>query len=319
MSQSIYSETASENGHFIVSLKFFKFITEEDVNKEQREVEIIRTVTFVDFEGFNSSLTDTLLHNRPVSNTSDPKNFSLISFKNLIESIATPDLTKYSEVNSILASLVTDLLRIQNSNFFFFGFINQNESSALESTVTLEIMNKLKNLRVDDFFEAVQEMNLDYSNIDNKYSKEEFHLIETIVFKFIYVKFSELLHYLEKSYIRKIKGNSNIEGDFYVKIKDLEQSEKFNYLVDHMTKINYNFEANIQVKNIFDSIINFFTNRSKWKNLYKAKDEILKLTANFKEIDMGRKDSKVMTQHSQSVVNETDELKVNILFIFSLY
>lgn len=185
VSQSINGETSSERGHFVISLKFFKFMTEDDLNQEQREVEIIRTVNFVDFEGFETTLIETLLSNQPVSVNSDAKNFSLISLKNLIESIATLDLTKYSEVNSSLASLVTELLRVQNTNFLFFGFINQNESSVLESTVTLEIMNKFKNLHVDYFFDVVQEMNLDYSNIDNKYSKEEFHLIEMIVKYFL--------------------------------------------------------------------------------------------------------------------------------------
>lgn len=284
VNQSVNSDIAWERGHFVVSLKFFKFMTEDDFNQEQREVEIIRTVNFVDFEGFDTNLIETLLSNSPVSVNSDAKNFSLISLKNLIESISTLDLTKYSEVNSSLASLITEILRVQNTNFLFFGFINQNDSSILESTVTLEIMNKFKSLHIDYFFDVVQEMNLDYSNIDNKYSKEEFHLIEMI--------FSELLHYLDKSFIRKSKVGSLLDDEFCLKIKDMEQSEKFNHLIEYMNKLNYNFEANGQVKSIFDSIINFFTNRSKWKNLYKAKDDILKLTSNFKEIEFSRKESR---------------------------
>jgi hypothetical protein len=37
ISQSICSENInSDNGHLIISLKFFKFVTEDDVNSEQR-------------------------------------------------------------------------------------------------------------------------------------------------------------------------------------------------------------------------------------------------------------------------------------------
>lgn len=124
-----------------------------------------------------------------------------------------------------------------------------------------------------------------------------------------------MLHYLEKSFIRRQKVSSDLDGNFYVKIKDMQQSEKFQFLVEYMSKLNYNFETNSQVKNIFDSIINFFTNRSKWKNLYKAKDDILKLTSNFKEIEFSRKESRHVVCISQTSVNETDELKVNIVFI----
>jgi hypothetical protein len=171
----------NEEGHFFISLKFFKFMTENDVSQEQREVEIIRTITFIDFDNFNHKLTESLINNQNISPIRDAKNYSLISLKNLIEAIISLDLTKFSEVNSTLASLVTEILKIQNSIFYFFGFINQNEDSVLESTVTLEIMNKLKNLHTDYFFDIVQEMELNYSNIENKYSKEEFHLIEMIV------------------------------------------------------------------------------------------------------------------------------------------
>jgi hypothetical protein len=36
VSQSINSEICSDNGHMIISLKFFKFVTEDDFNQEQR-------------------------------------------------------------------------------------------------------------------------------------------------------------------------------------------------------------------------------------------------------------------------------------------
>lgn len=173
-----------DNGHLIISLKFFKFVTEADVYKEQREVEIIRTVSFIDIEGFNSSFTQMILKNQTVTLSNDPKNYTIFNFKNLIESIASQDLEKYSEVNSILASLITEIMRIQNTTFFFFGFIDQNDSSILESTVTLEIMNKFKNINTDYFFDVVQDMNIDIANEDNNL-KEEYHIIDNIVSKIV--------------------------------------------------------------------------------------------------------------------------------------
>jgi hypothetical protein len=182
VSHSTHSDIANENGHLIISLKFFKFVTDADMNKEQREVEIIRTVSFIDIEGFNSTFTDVLLKNQTVSINNSPKNYSLINFKNLIESISAVDLEKYSEINSILCTLITEILRVQNSSIFMFGFIDQNDNSIFESTVTLEIMNKFKNLNSDYFFDVVQEMNIDISNMnDNKYLKDEYHVTESIV------------------------------------------------------------------------------------------------------------------------------------------
>ncbi len=122
--------------------------------------------------------TDILL-NKKINN--DNKHYSLLNFKNLIESISSVNLDKFSEVNSILVSVLTEILKIPNSNFFMFGFIDQNEKSILESTITLEIMNKFKSLNVEYFFDVVQEVNLENSNLGIKYSKDEFHIIETIV------------------------------------------------------------------------------------------------------------------------------------------
>ena len=180
VSQSVDSELQQENGNFIITLKFFKFLTSDDINNDKREVEIIRTVNFVDFEGFNSKLTDCMLNDKQVTQAYNAKNFSILSLKNLIESIVTLDLTKYSEVNSVLASLITSIFKIPNTSCCLFGFINQNENSILESTITLEIMNKFKLLNIDYFFDVLHEMELDYS-IDNKYPKEEFHEIQSIV------------------------------------------------------------------------------------------------------------------------------------------
>jgi hypothetical protein len=62
-----------------------------------------------------------------------------------------------------------------------FGFLEQNSGSLLQSSVTLDTMNKFKQMNVDYFFGIVSEMNIDNSEIQVKYSKNEFHVIETIV------------------------------------------------------------------------------------------------------------------------------------------
>jgi len=48
--------------------------------------------------------------------------------------------------------------------------------------------------------------------------------------------------------------------------------------------MNFDFEYGIslKIKKIFDDVFSFFTNRSKWNNLYKARDEIIKLNSNTK-------------------------------------
>jgi hypothetical protein len=309
-SNSIFSESAGmDSGHFIISLKFFKYVTEADIYKEQREAEIIRTISFIDSEGFNSSFTKILMENQSPSVSSNPKQYTLLNFKNLVEAIHSQDLVKYSEVNSVFCSLVTDILRIQNSSLFFFGFIDQNEPSILESTVTLEIMNKFKNLNPDAFFEILQELNLDISNMnENNNLKEEFHTIENI--------FSELIYYLEKYFCSQKKPNI-FTKEFYLSIRDLGQGEKYTFLKNYLQKKSFSLDAHPMLKSIFESVSAFLSNRSKWRSLFRARDEIIKLNMNYKETDSFREYKNVeynkynITSREPSV-NETDELKVNL-------
>jgi hypothetical protein len=308
-SNSIFSESVGmESGHFIISLKFFKFVTEADINKEQREVEIIRTVSFIDTEGFNSSFTNILMENQSPSIATNAKQYTLLNFKNLIEAIHSQDLEKYSDVNSVYCSLITEILRIQNSTLFFFGFIDQNEPSILESTVTLEIMNKFKNLNSDDFFEILQDLNLDISNMnENNNLKEEFHTIENI--------FSEIIYYLEKYFYSQKKPNI-FTKEFYLSIKDLSQADKYSFLKNYLQKKNFSLDSQPMLKGIFESVTAFLSNRSKWRSLFRARDEIIKMNMNYKETDSFREFKNVeynkyyLTSKEPSV-NETDELKVS--------
>jgi hypothetical protein len=173
------SDFGYENGHLIISLKFFKFVSDDDINKEQREVEIIRTISFIDIEGFNSSFTDILVNKKTASIKNDAKNFTLVKLKNLFEALSSADLDKYSEINSTFCNILLETLRIQNSFVFMFAFINQNESTLSESTVTLELMNKFKEINTEFFFDYVQEVDMDISDINQ--NKDEYYIAELIV------------------------------------------------------------------------------------------------------------------------------------------
>jgi hypothetical protein len=247
-------------------------------------------------EGFGKTFTDTLL-NKKIS--TDNKHYSISNFKNLIEAISAVDMDKFSDINSILVSVMTEILKIPNSNFYLFGFIDQNEKSILESTITLEIMNKFKTLNIEYFFDVVQEMKIENSNIGIKYSKDEFHIIEMI--------FSEILHYIEKSFLKKIR--KRFDENFYKNIKDLQQYEKFQFLEDFLQNMNYSFESNSILKKSINTVLTFFTNRSTWKKLYRVKDDIIKLNLNFKTIGCETHES------FQNSINETEELKVRLYYI----
>ena len=58
-------------------------------------------------EGFGKSFTDVLL-NKKIS--TDNKHYSILNFKHLIEAISSVDMDKYSDINSILVSVMTEIL-----------------------------------------------------------------------------------------------------------------------------------------------------------------------------------------------------------------
>jgi hypothetical protein len=118
-----------------------------------------------------------------------------------------------------------------------------------------------------------------------------------------------LLHYLEKSFLRKLVPKRKFDENFYREIKDLQQIEKYQFLKDYLMMLNYNFE-NFVVKNSIEKVLNFFINRSKWKGLYKTRDDIIRLNMNFKTI--GNENTKVDSRsfNSKVSINETEELRV---------
>jgi hypothetical protein len=125
-----------------------------------------------------------LINSKVVSEKQDPKNYSLVNLKNLIESIANIETDKFLEVNSILTSTLLEILKIPRMNIMFFGFVNPSESNLKESLITLEIINKVKMINLEYFFDSLNEMNVSLYAFNN-YSKQEFYLIDNIVSKYI--------------------------------------------------------------------------------------------------------------------------------------
>ena len=78
------NEIIEEAGHVIIQLKFYRFISEADNTKSQREIEIIRTISFVDIAGFSDDFLQLVKSNRIITVKEDPKNYSMYCFKNFI-------------------------------------------------------------------------------------------------------------------------------------------------------------------------------------------------------------------------------------------
>lgn len=54
-------------------------------------------------------------------------------------------------------------------------------------------------------------------------------------------------------------------------------NNKFSFLKEYLEINNYDFGINVSISEIFDSVFEFFNNRTKWNLLTKAKDKIQKL------------------------------------------
>lgn len=86
-----------------------------------------------------------------------------------------------------------------------FGFVEQNQNSILETTTTLELLTKFQTLNIAYFFDIMQELNLNTTVSENKYSKYEFYTIDSIVIKIFNAFFSLVSSY----FIWRIKMNSS--------------------------------------------------------------------------------------------------------------
>ena len=173
-------------------LKFYKFATEADESKSQREIEIVRTFSFVDIEGFSSDFIDLVESNKVVTAKNNPKNYSMFCFKRFIESIANRDLIKFSEISSTLTDVLTEIFTIQNLFTFIFGFVSEHKQDLVKSKLTLDILNKCKLINNSVFYLYLQKMDISVSQLGNIATKEEFQILDLI--------FSELLFFIEKTF-----------------------------------------------------------------------------------------------------------------------
>ena len=81
----------------ILKIKFFKFLGDNDLSKSQRQIEVIRTFSFIDIKDDEGH----------ISNSVDNNPQSIYYFKKMIQSIVNYDLDKLTEISSKL----TDILR----------------------------------------------------------------------------------------------------------------------------------------------------------------------------------------------------------------
>lgn len=89
------------------------------------------------------------------------------------------------------------------------------------------------------------------------------------------------------------------------------------YLKDWLNRMNfeYDFNGGMKIKKIFDDVLSYFHNRSKWRNLYKARDEIIRLNSNLKIENPLRESSSLKSP--DIIANDTHEWTVKYLnYIF---
>ena len=261
-SSIITNEILEEAGHVIIRLKFYKFATEADESKSQREIEIVRTFSFVDIEGFSSDFIDLVESNKVVTAKNNPKNYSMFCFKRFIESIANRDLIKFSEISSTLTDVLTEIFTIQNLFTFIFGFVSEYKQDLVKSKLTLDILNKCKLINNSVFYLYLQKMDISVSQLGNIATKEEFQILDLI--------FSELLFFIEKTF-RPLDS-------FYKDIKDMDQQNKFHYLKSWLKRNKFPFDTHKAIIEILEYVFTYFKTRARWKCLLKAKNDILKLT-----------------------------------------
>ena len=291
-SSMLTNEIIEEAGHVIIQLKFYRFISEADNTKSQREIEIIRTISFVDIAGFSDDFLQLVKSNRIITVKEDPKNYSMYCFKNFIESIANKDLIKFSDISSTLTDILTEIFTVQNMFTFFFGFISEYKQDVLKSQLTLDLLNKCKLFNNNVFYHYLQEMEISISQLGNRAVKEEFQILDLI--------FSELLFYIEKTF-KKLDS-------FYKEIKDLNQQSKFYYLYNWLTNNHYSYDNNSKISDIFDYVFVYFKTKARWRSLLKAKNEILKLTESLKN-EMKEQPIQVLPTDNVSNISIKDELQ----------
>ena len=267
-----------EEGHIILKIKFFKFLSNNDVSKSQRQIEVIRTFSFIDIkddEGDNI-------------NNSSP---SINCFIKMLQSITNYDLNTFTELSSNLTDIAREIFSLPKLYTFIFGLINEYKNNIEKSLRTLNLLNICKKIDNDKFYSYLYQMNISISRLENKALKEEFQVLDLL--------FGEIIYYLEKTF-KKL-------DQYFIEIKDIELKEKFFYLKQWLIKNNYNFQKNQNFYIVLENILGYIKNRAHWMQLMKAKTIIMKLTEGLKN---NNSISNIATNANNNTINTISQYKI---------
>ena len=267
-----------EEGHIILKIKFFKFLSNNDVSKSQRQIEVIRTFSFIDIkddEGDN------------INNYSS----SINCFIKMLQSITNYDLNTFTELSSNLTDIVREIFSLPKLYTFIFGLINEYKNNIEKSLRTLNLLNICKKIDNDKFYSYLYQMNISISRLENKALKEEFQVLDLL--------FGEIIYYLEKTF-KKL-------DQYFIEIKDIELKEKFFYLKQWLIKNNYNFQKNQNFYIVLENILGYIKNRAHWMQLMKAKTIIMKLTEGLKN---NNSISNIATNANNNTINTISQYKI---------
>ena len=259
---NINYNTEINEGHIILKIKFFKFLTNNDLSKSQRQIEVIRTFSYIDIKDDEEDAYVS-------KSASNNKSQSIYFFKKMIQSITNYDLDKFTEISSNLTDILRDMFSVPNLYSFIFGLVNEYRDDIDQALRTLNLLNICKNIDNDKFYMKLYQMNLSISRLENKALKQDFQILNLI--------FGEIIYFLEKTF-QKL-------DDFYTESKDIELKEKFFYLKQWLIKNRYDFLKNQTFCIILENTLGYINNRAQWMQLMKAKNMVMKLTEGLKMVD----------------------------------
>ena len=260
-SLKINSNSEENEGHMILKIKFFKFLTNNDLSKSQRQIEVIRTFSYIDIKDDEEDYY--------MAKSTGNKLQSVFFFKKMIQSITNYDLDKFTEISSNLTDILRDIFSIPNLYSFIFGLVNEYQDDLDKSLKTLNLLNTCKNIDHDKFYMKLYQMNLSISRIENKALKQDFQILNLI--------FGEMIYYLEKTFIKL--------DTYLTEVKDIELKDKFFYLKQWLIRYGYDFQKNQKFVIVLENTLGYIKNRAQWMQLMKAKNMIMKLTEEIKNTE----------------------------------
>ena len=260
-SLKINSNSEENEGHMILKIKFFKFLTNNDLSKSQRQIEVIRTFSYIDIKDDEEDYY--------IAKSTGNKLQSVFFFKKMIQSITNYDLDKFTEISSNLTDILRDIYSIPNLYSFIFGLVNEYQDDLDKSLKTLNLLNTCKNIDHDKFYMKLYQMNLSISRIENKALKQDFQILNLI--------FGEMIYYLEKTFIKL--------DTYLTEVKDIELKDKFFYLKQWLIRYGYDFQKNQKFVIVLENTLGYIKNRAQWMQLMKAKNMIMKLTEEIKNTE----------------------------------